>query len=150
MRRDPRPKPPRLLDQDQCQGLPGAPSVSAMTATQLVRALNITAILLAGFLLSYRPSLAQSLDAATALAQQVIALTKRGHYSQAVPFAQRALAIREEVLGPDHPDVARALNSLAVLYKNQGRYADADHCTSDHWRSGKRSSAPIISKLRTR
>jgi hypothetical protein len=27
---------------------------------------------------------------------------------------------------PDHPDVATALNNLAVLYREQGRYSDAD------------------------
>ena len=33
---------------------------------------------------------------------------------------------REKALGPDHPDVARSLNNLAVLYYEQGRYADAE------------------------
>ena len=33
--------------------------------------------------------------------------------------------IREKALGPDHPDVALALNNLAELYGDQGRYADA-------------------------
>ena len=28
--------------------------------------------------------------------------------------------------GPDHPDVATSLNNLAVLYDDQGRYADAE------------------------
>jgi tetratricopeptide (TPR) repeat protein len=36
------------------------------------------------------------------------------------------LAIREKVLGPDHPDVAEALNNLAFSYYQQGRYADAE------------------------
>ena len=29
-------------------------------------------------------------------------------------------------LGPDHPDVATMLNNLALLYDNQGRYAEAE------------------------
>jgi tetratricopeptide (TPR) repeat protein len=29
-------------------------------------------------------------------------------------------------LGPDHPDVANSLNNLADLYRQQGRYADAE------------------------
>jgi hypothetical protein len=34
--------------------------------------------------------------------------------------------IREKALGPDHPEVATSLNSLALLYlRHQGRYADA-------------------------
>jgi CHAT domain-containing protein/tetratricopeptide (TPR) repeat protein len=36
------------------------------------------------------------------------------------------LAIREKALGTDHPDVAQSLNSLANLYFNQSRYADAE------------------------
>jgi hypothetical protein len=34
-------------------------------------------------------------------------------YADAIPLAQRALAIREKALGPDHPDVATAMMSLA-------------------------------------
>ena len=41
-------------------------------------------------------------------------------------MAQQVLAIREKALGPDHPDVAQALNNLAVLYYKQGRYAEAE------------------------
>jgi tetratricopeptide (TPR) repeat protein len=36
------------------------------------------------------------------------------------------MAIREQTLGPDHPDVAQSLNNLALLYNNEGRYADAE------------------------
>jgi tetratricopeptide (TPR) repeat protein len=36
------------------------------------------------------------------------------------------LAIREKRLGPDHPSVATSLNNLAEVYRNQGRYGDAD------------------------
>ena len=39
---------------------------------------------------------------------------------------RRSLAIREKVLGPDHPDVARSLNNMADLYERQKRYADAE------------------------
>ena len=39
---------------------------------------------------------------------------------------KRSLAIREKALGPDHPDVAGSLNNLAVLYHDQGRYAEAE------------------------
>ena len=39
-----------------------------------------------------------------------------GRYAEAEPLYERALAIREKALGPDHPDVATSLNNLAVLY----------------------------------
>jgi hypothetical protein len=41
------------------------------------------------------------------------------------PLLKRALAINEKALGPDHPRVANTLNNFAWLYKDQGRYADA-------------------------
>jgi hypothetical protein len=44
----------------------------------------------------------------------------------AEPLFKRSLAIREKALGPDHPDVATSLDMLAILYKRQGRYADAE------------------------
>jgi tetratricopeptide (TPR) repeat protein len=38
---------------------------------------------------------------------------------------ERALAICEQVLGPNHPDTARSLNNLAFLYQSQGDYEHA-------------------------
>jgi hypothetical protein len=34
------------------------------------------------------------------------------------------LAIREDALGPEHPDTATALNNLANLFRDQGDYAE--------------------------
>jgi len=39
-----------------------------------------------------------------------------GQYEQAAAFYQRALAIREKTLGPDHPDVGETLLDLAGIY----------------------------------
>ena len=39
---------------------------------------------------------------------------------------QRALAIEEKALGPEHPDVATSLNNLAELYRDQGKYGEAE------------------------
>jgi tetratricopeptide (TPR) repeat protein len=39
----------------------------------------------------------------------------------------RALSIKEKLLGPQHPDVAMTLNNLAVLYKTQQRYDEAEN-----------------------
>ena len=57
---------------------------------------------------------------------QWIALYNQGRYAEAIPLAERALAIREGVLGPDHPDLALTINSLAILYQNVGDYARAE------------------------
>jgi class 3 adenylate cyclase/tetratricopeptide (TPR) repeat protein len=53
-------------------------------------------------------------------------LWARGDYAAAVSLATRALAIREQALGPGHPEVATSLNNLAMVYNNQGRYAEAE------------------------
>ncbi len=52
--------------------------------------------------------------------------TAQGKYAEAEPLYQRALAIREKALGPEHPNVATSLNNLAVLYHTQGRYTEAE------------------------
>src|SRR5260370_28766503 len=49
-----------------------------------------------------------------------------GRYQEAIPLAQRALAIREKALGPEHPDTAAALNNLGDLYPATGAYAKAE------------------------
>jgi tetratricopeptide (TPR) repeat protein len=46
-------------------------------------------------------------------------------YAQARPFFERALAIREKVLGPEHPETAASLNDLAVLLKARGDHIGA-------------------------
>jgi esterase/lipase superfamily enzyme/Tfp pilus assembly protein PilF len=71
------------------------------------------------------PAIAQQ-DEAAALNMRVEELFHAGRYSDALPLAERALAISESALGPEHPDIARLLNSLAELYQAQGRYADAE------------------------
>lgn len=53
-------------------------------------------------------------------------LRERCFYSQAEPLLQQALAIRQQILGPEHPDTAQSLNSLALLYQEQGKYAEAE------------------------
>ncbi|HVB22938.1 MAG TPA: tetratricopeptide repeat protein [Ktedonobacteraceae bacterium] len=46
-------------------------------------------------------------------------------YADAEPLYQRALQIREQVLGPQHPSTATSLNNLAALYDTQGKYEQA-------------------------
>lgn len=56
---------------------------------------------------------------------QGLALYRAGQYTEAPPSLEKARAIREKVLGPEHPDTALSLNNLAELYRVQGRYAEA-------------------------
>ena len=46
--------------------------------------------------------------------------------AEAEPLYRRALAIDEASYGPDHPDVARDLNNLAVLLRATNRLAEAE------------------------
>ncbi|MFB2882394.1 tetratricopeptide repeat protein [Floridanema aerugineum] len=65
-------------------------------------------------------------EEAKRLGQQVIQLYQQGKYAEAIPLAQRSLAIREKALGSEHPDVALSLNNLAALYEQMGNYAQAE------------------------
>ncbi|MBD2675739.1 tetratricopeptide repeat protein, partial [Aphanizomenon flos-aquae FACHB-1416] len=47
-------------------------------------------------------------------------------YKEAEPLYQQALALRQKLLGDDHPDVATSLNNLALLYYSQGKYKEAE------------------------
>ncbi|MBK9709727.1 MAG: tetratricopeptide repeat protein [Kouleothrix sp.] len=47
------------------------------------------------------------------------------NYAAACPLYARALAIREQALGPSHPDTATSLNNLAYLLQAQGDYPAA-------------------------
>ena len=60
------------------------------------------------------------------LNQEGKSMREAGRYADAEDPLELALAIREKVLGPEHPDVATSLNNLASLYGDQGRYAEAE------------------------
>ena len=53
-------------------------------------------------------------------------LGKKGRYAEAEALLKRALEIREQALGPYHPNVAQSLNELAAIYQFRGQYAKAE------------------------
>ncbi len=53
------------------------------------------------------------------------ALFARGRYAEAEQLFARELAVEERLLGPDHPDVAKCLNALAIVCAERGRYDEA-------------------------
>jgi tetratricopeptide (TPR) repeat protein len=65
-------------------------------------------------------------EASSLLNDAAVYLDDHAQYTQAEPLLERALAIREEVLGPKHPDTAQSLNNLALLYDAQGKYEEAE------------------------
>jgi tetratricopeptide (TPR) repeat protein len=50
---------------------------------------------------------------------------KQERYAEAKQLLERSLAIRETLLGPEHPQVAISLNHLALLCEAQADYAGA-------------------------
>src|SRR6266446_1364600 len=71
-------------------------------------------------------SRADELAEAQRLNEEATAIRSAGKFSQAAPLVQRALAIREKIVGPAHPDVAASLNNLALLYIAQSKNAEAE------------------------
>ena len=64
-------------------------------------------------------------SAASTLANIADAYLFIGEYGNALQCAQKALEIREKVLGKEHPDTATIYNNLAFVYRHQGNYAKA-------------------------
>jgi len=65
-------------------------------------------------------------EAAQLLKDAGYSLYEQGRYTEGEPLYQRALAIREQQLGPLHSDTATSLNNLAELYRAQGKYEQAE------------------------
>ncbi len=68
----------------------------------------------------------QFVEAAHLLTRTGFYLSEHASYTIAEPLLQRALAIREKQLGPEHPDTASSLQNLASLYRDQGKYEQAE------------------------
>ncbi len=58
--------------------------------------------------------------------QLAVVFIVKSLHSQAEPLMRRALAIGEENVGPDHPEVATDLNNLAQLLKATNRLGEAE------------------------
>jgi tetratricopeptide (TPR) repeat protein len=54
---------------------------------------------------------------ATVLNNLALLLENQGDLAAARPLYERALAIREKALGPEHPETATGLNNLASLLR---------------------------------
>src|SRR5690606_8262967 len=54
-----------------------------------------------------------------------------GEYDTAADLLQRGLALRRQLHGPRHPDVAESQHSLAVLAWMRGRYDPAEALLRD-------------------
>jgi tetratricopeptide (TPR) repeat protein len=50
---------------------------------------------------------------------------EQGDYGKALEYYGKALAIRERVLGKEHPSTATTYNNIGGVYRAQGDYAKA-------------------------
>ncbi len=62
----------------------------------------------------------RSLQEARLLYTQSVALRRSAKYDEALLSGTRALSMRQELLGPEHADVATALNNLGVIHNLKG------------------------------
>lgn len=58
--------------------------------------------------------------------EESLKLRYAGKYDEALPLAERALEIRERLLGTEHRDVAATIDNLAKLYLTQGKYVESE------------------------
>lgn len=72
---------------------------------------------------SAAPAAGQSdaLKEADSLSVQVTKLYQAGKFAEALPLAERALKLREEAVGREHPSVAVALKNLGAVYSATGK-----------------------------
>jgi CHAT domain-containing protein/tetratricopeptide (TPR) repeat protein len=69
---------------------------------------------------------AQGADDLAALREQVRQLHSQGKYSEAVPLAERYVALARRKHGENHAEYATAISWLGFVYKAQGRYPEAE------------------------
>jgi CHAT domain-containing protein/Tfp pilus assembly protein PilF len=58
--------------------------------------------------------------------EDALKLQRAGKYDEALRLAERALEIRERLLGTEHPDVATGIDGLAGVYFDRGEYVKAE------------------------
>ena len=62
-------------------------------------------------------------NTANSLNNLAVLYNNQGRYAQAEPLYQRALAIREKALGPDHPSTVSTKVNYTLLLQKMGRGA---------------------------
>jgi tetratricopeptide (TPR) repeat protein len=73
----------------------------------------------------HTPAQREALQRAASLNREGIAAFRKGDPARALSIFRRSLTLIKETLGEGHPDYARALNNLAMLYQTTGDYKSA-------------------------
>jgi tetratricopeptide (TPR) repeat protein len=69
---------------------------------------------------------AQGIDDLVRLRTQVSQLYSQGKYTEAIPIAERYVALARQKHGDNHSEYATAIVWLASVYMGQGRYPEAE------------------------
>ena len=67
-----------------------------------------------------------------------------GEAAKGVPFLERAVELRQQVLGADHPDTLSAKNSLGLAYESAGKFDQALPLLEQTLKLAKAARAPTI------
>ena len=90
-----------------------------MPISRLIWSIAVFIWLMPAAAFSQSDALAEAID-------RYLALYGEGRYQDAVPIAEFALQLAEEEAGDGTLEATTILNDLAVLYGEQGRYAEAE------------------------
>jgi tetratricopeptide (TPR) repeat protein len=72
------------------------------------------------------PSSVQPTDGAASMHAQALGLYNAGRYGEAAPLAARAVVMREQALGAEHPLLAESANLLGMILLAKGDHARAE------------------------
>lgn len=67
----------------------------------------------------------QYVTLATSLNNLAVSLIKEGELDRAEPHLVEAVSIREQRLGPDHPETVSSVRNLSILYRRGRKYREA-------------------------
>ncbi len=114
-------------------GALGRDEVAADAAVQLVRLVGVLRQrpaegrqwALSADLFVRRLGQEQGLLGARLLSHRALVMRREGNFDESLAAQERALAIRETLLGRDHPEVATSLSHVANIQRDQGETAAA-------------------------
>ena len=90
---------------------------------------------------------AQSAEYARAVFLLGNALRELDRHAEAEAHYKNSIAVLEKALGPTHPNVATALNNLAIVYEQLGRYRDTEQTLRKALAITEKSLGPSHSQL---
>jgi len=114
----------------------------------------VTLLVFLSFLLSRLNAPAAEDNQIDILNSQLKSLLAKGQYQEAIPIAEKLVALCEQILGLDSTDTATALNNLAVVYSTLGDYGKAEQVQlraleiyEKHFGTGHPATARIMANL---